>query len=140
MVKAEAKKKKKSKRSKNKSKDNSENAEVVNPESVAAPGRDFGNDLNIYLETWRLRESQPWKFNKNLQIWAIANCLDKTKIDSVLFKKLCPYLSTVLGSARERLLENIKSIIEKETVSEDSSEKSPATVIKRCIKIQKLFS
>ena len=42
--------------------------------------RDFNTDLREYLVEWKDRESShsSWKFNKNLQTWALDNCFCKS--------------------------------------------------------------
>ena len=83
-----------------------------------------------------------WKFSKVLQTWALANCLDKSKIDSSLFKELCPYIQTVQGGAANRLLEKATAVIEN-SVSDANEEEEDGTskiTLKRAIKVQKLLA
>lgn len=104
--------------------------------------RDFSTDLRNYLHDWRERETNDWKFSKVLQTWALANCLDKSKIDSALFKELCPYIQTVQGGAANRLLEKVTAVIEN-SVSNDAEEEDDGTsriTLKRAIRVQKLLA
>jgi hypothetical protein len=105
--------------------------------------RDFQSDLIEYLSNWERKESIPWKFNKVLQAWALANLFEKEKINSSTFKQLCPYLKTVKGGARTRLLEEANEFITKaesqiEGTEEEQGEVSEK-VLKRAIKLKKLL-
>ena len=62
-----------------------------------AKGRDFSGDLEEYLNGWEQRSVNSWKFNKVLQAWALNNAFEKDKIESKLFKLLCPYIESVQG-------------------------------------------
>lgn len=86
--------------------------------------RDFVSDLSDYLQAWdenrRIvasnssssdQENKKWKFNKVLQEWALQHCLDKQRISSDLFKHLTPYLLTIQGKAKDRLIERLEEII-----------------------------
>lgn len=74
--------------------------------------RDFENALDEYICSWEQRESQPWKFDKNLQEWALQNMLDADLISDDLFMRLQPYIATVQGAARVRFMDRIKNKIE----------------------------
>ena len=75
--------------------------------------RDFSSDLQEYLEEWTEREeTRVWKFNKNLQTYALDNCLDVNRIDSHLFNKLVPYVGSVVGTSRNRLLDFCRHKVE----------------------------
>ncbi len=84
------------------------------------------------------------KFNKVLQGWALLHAFEKSMINSTLFKQLCPYLKTVQGGARNRLLEEANKIIseaEKQVENSEGNEISGVSenVLKRAIKIKKLL-
>jgi hypothetical protein len=142
-------KKKRSKKARKSSKrknSTSGNADSNAPESTPTPvasTRDFKQDLSEYLDGWSKRDYQGWKFNKILQTWALTNCFDKSKIDSTLFKRLCPYLLTVVGTARDRLVEDAQAVTTSETAKENEDEEnnsnSDAKSIKRAIKVLKLL-
>jgi hypothetical protein len=114
--------------------------------------RHFENDLLEYLSNWERKETIPWKFNKVLQAWALANVFDKEKIGSNAFKQLCPYLKTVQGGARTRLVEEVNKVIsDAESQVEGGAEDGEGgnegeregvvseKVLKRAIKLKKLF-
>lgn len=120
--------------------------------------RDFLTDLIVYLEQWKLAKypeegQEPylnWKFNKNLQTWAILNCLDKEKIPSDTFKLLLPYLMSLQGNSRDRLVEDMQATINKtndeevnenETKDNNDAKGQPSnSMIKRASKIVELLS
>ena len=93
-------------------------AVVIKPPKEAAPAkipRSFSEDLTNYLNSWKSKmngEANDWKFNKVLQSWALDNCTDGKKMDNAVFKELLPYISTVQGSARERLSVMVNAILE----------------------------
>lgn len=107
--------------------------------------RDFESDLLEYLSNWERRESIPWKFNKVLQAWALSNVFDKEKISSSTFKQLSPYLKSVQGGARTRLLEEINKVIsDAESQVEEGAEGAgeggiSEKTLKRAIKLKKLL-
>ena len=75
--------------------------------------RDFCSDLDDYVREWTDREQNgSWKFNKNLQTYALHHCLDVQIIQSPLFNKLVPYINSVVGISRSRLLEQCQRKIE----------------------------
>jgi len=70
--------------------------------------RDYSNELRNYLAEWKNRDVYDndmvtWKFNKLLQSWALENCFDKKRVDSITFKALLPYIMTIQGAALNRL-------------------------------------
>jgi hypothetical protein len=97
--------------------------EASKVEEEKKAGRDFASDLKIYVTTWRTDKSN-WKFNKNLQNWALNNCFDGDKIDKQLFHDALPYLVSVVGKARESLInrcdEHLESTAEENTASRRS--------------------
>lgn len=101
--------------------------------------RDFSQDLNIYLSQWSHKDEYGgWKFNKNLQIWALEYCFDVTKIDNELFKSLLPYLASIQGNALERLLQRADKIVDDATNEEAEGGDNDATdgALKRALKIR----
>ena len=83
-------------------------------------GRDFSNDLLKYIEAWEIKSSKSssvsdrsWKFNKVLQTWGVSNMLDKEKLNSSLFKRFCPYVASIQGEIRNRILTNMNEVIQK---------------------------
>jgi hypothetical protein len=105
--------------------------------------RDFQSDLVEYLSNWERKDSIPWKFNKVLQAWALTNVFEKEKINSAAFKQLCPYLKTVQGGAKTRLLEEANQILSKAESQIDGAEEEEGgvseKVLKRAIKLKKLL-
>jgi hypothetical protein len=91
-------------------------------EGVVTPQkhRDFATDLTEYLQQWeddmrKLNSSEKkWKFNKVLQEWALQHCLQKQLVSSELFKKLTPYIATVQGKAKERLVTVLQEVMNRE--------------------------
>lgn len=85
--------------------------------------RNFSQDLQAYLNSWKVtRDNErnevkqedilPWKFNKILQAWALDNCFDKKKIDTLMFKELLPYIITIKGGAIDRLATRAQDILD----------------------------
>jgi hypothetical protein len=81
--------------------------------SKDSTNRSFTTQLTEYLDAWENRDSAPWKFSKVIQSWALENCFHKDKIDTDLFKRLIPYILTVQGGARDRLLTAADDMITK---------------------------
>jgi hypothetical protein len=90
--------------------------------------RDFSLDLGEYLSTWRTNKTE-WKFNKVLQAWALESCFTKDLVDKNLFHDLLPYIGTVMGFARTRLMERADELIASEVEESENME------IKRARKI-----
>jgi len=95
---------------------------------VKSKTRDFSLDLGEYLRTWRINKAE-WKFNKVLQAWALESCFKKDLVDKNLFHDLLPYIGTVMGYARTRLMERASELIASEVEESESME------IKRARKI-----
>jgi len=116
-------------------KDANEKREV----KAKAKSRDFSSDLASYLQQWKGTQgssptpsSSGWKFNKVLQNWALAECLNGECIAKNLFHDLLPYLCSVQGGARDRLLERCDVL----TLSvDDQAEAGVSTEAKRARKV-----
>jgi hypothetical protein len=101
-------------------------------QKAAAPAkktRDFSADLQSYLTQWK-NDKESWKFNKVLQTWALIECLDGERISKNLFHDLIPYLCSIQGGARDRLLERCETI-----VSAHDEQTEATTEVKRSRKI-----
>ncbi len=123
---------------------------VVKPikEKVEQKHRDFNGDLVSYLEQWAGKDEADsnWKFSKVLQTWALENCFHKTKIENDTFKILLPYLCTVQGQARDRLLASASVVIENycddtkveenETQTENVESAIDKNQLKRALKVK----
>jgi len=98
--------------------------------------RDFSTDLEAYCTQWaQARES--WRFNKVLQTWALEHCMDRARISKALFKTLLPYLASIQGGAKERLLAKVDKIIEDGfTPDEKDDEEGATNFLKRAVKIK----
>lgn len=96
-------------------KSNEKKAKTAPPPPIAA-SRNFSTDLLMYLSTWASRSIIPWKFNKVLQNWALEHYSDSSKIDGAIFELLIPYLESVQGVARDRLIQTAQATIENLTV------------------------
>jgi hypothetical protein len=83
--------------------------------------------LDSYLEHWATDHST-WKFNKVLQNYGLEHCWDKEKIDKSLFRKLLPYLGSIQGGARDRLLQRAQEVIDGDNQDEGT--------LKRAIKVR----
>jgi WKF domain len=113
-------------------------------EAPAAPTkerRDFASDLKNYLSQWAHKEEYGgWRFNKNLQVWALEHVFDDSKIDADLFKLLLPYLASIQGAAKDRLLERADKAVEDATGDDDGggggSDKVSDVALKRALKIR----
>ena len=113
-------------------------------EASGNAGRDFSADLEAYCTQWsQARES--WRFNKVLQTWALEHCMDRARISKALFKSLLPYLATIQGGAKERLLAKVDKIIEDGFTPDEEEDEEGATlhsaevlenVLKRAVKIK----
>lgn len=104
------------------------NTKPKNASVETKKNRDFSSDLSEYLRTWRTNKTE-WKFNKVLQVWALESCFTKDLIDKNLFHDLLPYIGTVMGFARTRLIERANEFIASEVNESESTE------IKRALKI-----
>ena len=91
--------------------------ERLEPETDEKRQRDFVSDLHEYVEKWKNKTG--WKFNKVLQTYALDNCLDFLRIDEPLFTALLPYIESVVGVARQRLLDSCGNVIEESDEGED---------------------
>ena len=90
--------------------------------------RDFIADLNEYLAQWE--EKEGWKFNKVLQSWALDSCLGEEKVGAELFSRLLPYIESVRGGQRDRLLENCqKSLSDFDELSEGEKEQGGESLL-----------
>lgn len=108
-------------------KESSVNKEVVNK----SKSRDFSGDLGTYVLAWKGdRAVTGWKFNKILQNWALAECLNGDAISKDLFHVLLPYLVSVQGGARDRLLERCDKL----TAAHDE-QTDATTEVKRARKV-----
>jgi len=96
-------------------------AKVKKVVSEAKKTRDFSLDLAEYLNTWRINKTE-WKFNKVLQAWALESCFSKDLVDKNLFHDLLPYIGTVMGFARNRLIERANELIASEVEESESME------------------
>lgn len=113
-------------------------------EASGNAGRDFSADLEAYCTQWsQARES--WRFNKVLQTWALEHCMDRARISKALFKNLLPYLASIQGGAKERLLAKVDKIIEDGFTPDEVKDEEGATlhsaevvenVLKRAVKIK----
>ena len=74
-------------------------------EAKAEAKRDFAGDLHNYVKTWR-KDRETWKFSKVLQNWLLDNCFNGEKIEKQLFHDCLPYIGSVMGGARTRLVES----------------------------------
>lgn len=94
------------------------------PAPPAPKGRDFSTDLKDYLKAWKKRDSgdSEWKFNKILQVWAITHCLNDKRIDDPLLNRLIPYLQSVQGSARDRMVQMLEDAMQGKLEEEDKPE------------------
>lgn len=81
---------------------------------------DFPSDLEKYLDLWKRRDTGVWKFQKVIQSRAIEHCLDSNAINEELFDMLLPYLQTIQGGGRLRLLDLAEQVIKKEKDNEVS--------------------
>lgn len=66
--------------------------------------RDFAGDMSAYVKVWR-NDREAWKFSKVLQNWLLDNAFKSEKIDKQLFHDCLPYIGSIMGGARTRLLE-----------------------------------
>lgn len=80
-------------------------------EASSGPSRDFQTDLSNYVTLWATNKVE-WKFNKILQNYALEHCLDKDKIGKLVFRPLLPYIGSIQGGARDRLLARMETLIE----------------------------
>lgn len=74
-----------------------------NTQHVTQPG-DEDSDL--------VKDVVPWKFSKPLQNWLVKHALDRTEVSKEMFKLATPYLESVRGATRDRLLEDAREVAE----------------------------
>ncbi|RKP15475.1 hypothetical protein BJ684DRAFT_14299 [Piptocephalis cylindrospora] len=81
-----------------------------------------------YLTQWS-KEREAWKFQKVKQSWLLKHVFDADQVDRSAFRQLVKYLSGVQGAARDRLLEQCRSIKAepKPTAEEKTEEEATAT-------------
>lgn len=83
-------------------------------QNISNNGRDYSSDLKEYLISWKHKDTMEWKFSKVIQSWALLNCFSIDKVSEELFEMLLPYISTVQGGARTRIIEVATNIINAE--------------------------
>ena len=83
---------------------------MKNVPTASTPRRDYSADLMTYLTTWATDRGQ-WKYNKKLQSFALENFENPKEIDKKVFRLLLPYIKSIVGSARDRLVLKVESII-----------------------------
>ncbi|RYH18826.1 DUF2373 domain-containing protein [archaeon] len=101
------------------------------PTPPTPKGRDFSSDLKDYLKAWKKRDisDSDWKFNKVLQVWAIAHCLNDKRIDDILLKRLIPYLQSVQGGARDRMIQMLEDAVQGKLQEEEDKTEDDNAVI-----------
>ncbi len=143
-VKANTKHKKPKAPQPKKSTDGNEESEEGTLQVITKTARDFKSDLAEYLISWENREAAGvnWKFSKVLQTWALDHCFSPDLIDVELFKKLIPYIKTVQGQARSRLLSSAAELVEKFNAFEADAEQPSVDkkAFKRAAKIKQILS
>ena len=100
--------------------------------NIEAKKRDWACDLRAYVLLWRNDRSK-WKFQKNLQSWALKQIFDSELIDKQLFHDILPYMASVNGRARVTLLEDCDRHLE----GGDNAE--PTTASRRAKKLKAAF-
>ncbi len=93
--------------------------------------RDYNSQLIEYLDGWTNRDSgNNWKFNKKLQTWALLNIYS---LDDYTFLKLMPYILSIEGNSKDRLLETVIETIKDETLNKDDMKVTRAKQIKKLL-------
>lgn len=112
------------------------------PAPTERKSREFSSDLEAYLNGWAAFQQDSgasWKFNKVLQEWGIQNCVEKPKVSAALFKLLLPYLATVQGGARQRMVTRMRNLVENDGAEdghdEDEDDKDKSRRAERALKI-----
>jgi len=101
---------------------------------VKTSNRDYNSQLVEYLDGWKNKDngigSLPWKFNKKLQTWALLNI---HSLDDYTFLKLMPYILSIEGNSKDRLLETVIETIKDETLNKDELKVTRAKQIKKLL-------
>ena len=86
--------------------------------AVAARHRDFSGDLETYVTTWA-NDKASWKFNKVLQNFILDHIFSADRIGKDLFRLLLPYIASIQGGARDRLLARVDKIVDGDDDDDD---------------------
>ncbi|TFJ80737.1 hypothetical protein NSK_007914 [Nannochloropsis salina CCMP1776] len=69
-----------------------------------------------YLQRWALRDrGGEWRFQTKRQVWILKHLYSQNVIDKTFFKKLVlPYISTLHGGAKDRVLTEAQGYLQRE--------------------------
>jgi len=87
---------------------------------AAARHRDFSGDLEAYVTTWA-NDKASWKFNKVLQNFMLDHIFSADRIGKDLFRLLLPYIASIQGGARDRLLARVDKIVDGDDDDDDAA-------------------
>ena len=128
--------KKEKKRKSNKAVKSASSVAKVDTQKAAMPqktsNRDYNSQLVEYLDGWMNKDANnsAWKFNKKLQTWALLNIYS---LDDYTFLKLMPYILSIEGNSKDRLLETVIETIKDETLNKDEIKVTRAKQIKKLL-------
>ena len=99
--------------------------------------------LMEYIKQWS--EDRPnWKYNKRMNLVALTTAFDASRCDKTTFRALLPYLVSVQGGARERLVQQVETIIADEDEDKHGGEAPDSvalakkeTVLKRAVMVKR---
>ncbi len=128
--------KKEKKRKSNKAVKSASSVAKVDTQKAVMPqktsNRDYNSQLVEYLDGWMNKDTNnsAWKFNKKLQTWALLNIYS---LDDYTFLKLMPYILSIEGNSKDRLLETVIETIKDETLNKDEMKVTRAKQIKKLL-------
>jgi hypothetical protein len=73
-----------------------------NAQHTAQPSDDEGHAT--------VADAVAWKFSKPMQNWLVKHVLDRKEVSKEMFKLATPYLESVRGATRDRLLEDAQEV------------------------------
>ena len=90
--------------------------ENATPREATAPPReararaDKIENISSYVAAWASRDksSTKWKFNKAKNLWLVKNARNRILVSKPMFKICLPYIASVEGGARERLVAQLE--------------------------------
>lgn len=80
------------------------------PPTAASSKSATSAQLLSYLNTFN-SDRGAWKYSKKLQVFGLTHAFDAKIIDKPTFRALLPYLASVQGGARDRLVASVEAII-----------------------------
>lgn len=100
------------------------------PPSAASSKSATSAQLLSYLNTFN-SDRGAWKYSKKLQVFGLTYAFDAKIIDKPTFRALLPYLASVQGGARDRLVASVEAIIAGDDEEEGGEAPDSSALAKR---------